>query len=310
MSEITHLIDAAAAGDRQAAADLLPLVYDELRKLAAARMAAEKPGHTLNATALVHEAYLRLVGDQQFGEPGTLLRGRGGSDAANPGQPRPRSQATEASRRARTGRASRSDRFPRRRTPTSCCRSMSCSPVSERKTPPRRGSLSFTSSAGSPSRRRARPWVSPGRSPTGTGSTREPGSARRWKNNSECARHFSPGWGIESRSRRLGRQILTHPGGEPWPSMPHERNPFSWPRRTWPIRRSVQRTWTASAAVMPPSANGSRRSYGPRCLAITTSPHRRCDRRLRPGATGGGNRGLADAETRSRSVAGLAHSRL
>src|SRR4051812_33737645 len=66
MSEITHLLDAAAAGDRQAAADLLPLVYDELRKLAAARMAAEKPGHTLNATALVHEAYLRLIGDQHF----------------------------------------------------------------------------------------------------------------------------------------------------------------------------------------------------------------------------------------------------
>jgi RNA polymerase sigma factor (TIGR02999 family) len=70
MSEITHLIDAAAAGDRQAAADLLPLVYDELRRLAAARMAAERPGHTLNATALVHEAYLRLVGDQQFGNQG------------------------------------------------------------------------------------------------------------------------------------------------------------------------------------------------------------------------------------------------
>ena len=70
MSEITHLIDVAAAGDRQAAADLLPLVYDELRKLAAARMAAEKPGHTLNATALVHEAYLRLVGDQQFENQG------------------------------------------------------------------------------------------------------------------------------------------------------------------------------------------------------------------------------------------------
>ncbi len=66
MSEITHLIDAAAAGDRQAAADLLPLVYDELRKLAAARMAAEKPGHTLDATALVHEAYLRLIPDQHF----------------------------------------------------------------------------------------------------------------------------------------------------------------------------------------------------------------------------------------------------
>ncbi len=56
----------AAAGDRKAAADLLPLVYDELRMLAAARMAAEAPGHTLDATALVHEAYLRLVGDQQF----------------------------------------------------------------------------------------------------------------------------------------------------------------------------------------------------------------------------------------------------
>jgi len=66
MSDVTRLLDAAAAGDRKAAADLLPLVYDELRKLAAARMAAEAPGHTLDATALVHEAYLRLIGDQQF----------------------------------------------------------------------------------------------------------------------------------------------------------------------------------------------------------------------------------------------------
>jgi RNA polymerase sigma factor (TIGR02999 family) len=66
VSEITQLLEAAAAGDGQAAADLFPLVYDELRKLAAARMAAERPGHTLDATALVHEAYLRLVGDQYF----------------------------------------------------------------------------------------------------------------------------------------------------------------------------------------------------------------------------------------------------
>jgi RNA polymerase sigma factor (TIGR02999 family) len=66
MSDVTRLLDAAAAGDRRAAADLLPLVYDELRKLAAARMAAEAPGHTLDATALVHEAYFRLVGDQHF----------------------------------------------------------------------------------------------------------------------------------------------------------------------------------------------------------------------------------------------------
>jgi RNA polymerase sigma factor (TIGR02999 family) len=66
MVEITHLLDSAAAGDRRAAAQLLPLVYDELRSLAAAKMVAEAPGHTLSATALVHEAYLRLVGDQQF----------------------------------------------------------------------------------------------------------------------------------------------------------------------------------------------------------------------------------------------------
>ena len=66
MPEITQILDAAAAGDRQAAAQILPLVYDELRKLAAARLAVEAPGHTLNATALVHKAYLRLVGDQKF----------------------------------------------------------------------------------------------------------------------------------------------------------------------------------------------------------------------------------------------------
>jgi RNA polymerase sigma factor (TIGR02999 family) len=66
MPDVTHLLEAAAGGDRKAAAELLPLVYDELRKLAAARMAGEAPGHTLDATALVHEAYLRLVGDQHF----------------------------------------------------------------------------------------------------------------------------------------------------------------------------------------------------------------------------------------------------
>ena len=66
MSEVTQLLEAAQGGDRQAAAALLPLVYAELRKLAAAKMARESPDHTLDATALVHEAYLRLVGDQQF----------------------------------------------------------------------------------------------------------------------------------------------------------------------------------------------------------------------------------------------------
>jgi RNA polymerase sigma factor (TIGR02999 family) len=66
MSDVTRLLESAAAGDRKAAAELLPLVYNELRRLAAARMAGEAPGHTLDATALVHEAYLRLVGDPQF----------------------------------------------------------------------------------------------------------------------------------------------------------------------------------------------------------------------------------------------------
>jgi RNA polymerase sigma factor (TIGR02999 family) len=61
MADVTSMLDAAAAGDRSAAAELLPLVYDELRKLAAARMAAERPGQTLDATGLVHEAYVRLV---------------------------------------------------------------------------------------------------------------------------------------------------------------------------------------------------------------------------------------------------------
>ncbi|MBA4064909.1 MAG: RNA polymerase subunit sigma [Isosphaera sp.] len=67
MPDLTRTLDAAAAGDPQAAAELLPLVYDELRKLAAARVAAEKPGQTLQATALVHEAYLRLAGGQPDG---------------------------------------------------------------------------------------------------------------------------------------------------------------------------------------------------------------------------------------------------
>src|SRR5262249_29504279 len=66
MSEVTRILSAIEQGDPQAAAQLLPLVYDELRRLAAAQLDREKPGQTLEATALVHEAYLRLVGDQQF----------------------------------------------------------------------------------------------------------------------------------------------------------------------------------------------------------------------------------------------------
>jgi RNA polymerase sigma factor (TIGR02999 family) len=62
MTEVTRILSAIEGGDPQAAEQLLPLVYDELRKLAAQKLAQEKPGQTLQATALVHEAYLRLVG--------------------------------------------------------------------------------------------------------------------------------------------------------------------------------------------------------------------------------------------------------
>src|SRR5262245_33646705 len=65
MSDVSRILSAASAGDPRAAEELLPLVYDELRKLAAVRLAEEKPGQTLQATALVHEAYLRLVGNEE-----------------------------------------------------------------------------------------------------------------------------------------------------------------------------------------------------------------------------------------------------
>jgi RNA polymerase sigma factor (TIGR02999 family) len=99
MSHVTHLIDAVAAGDQMAAAQLLPIVYDELRSLAAARLAAEKRGQTLQATALVHEAYLRLVD----AEKGPLWDGRGHFFAA----------AAEAMRRILVDRARGKARFKR-----------------------------------------------------------------------------------------------------------------------------------------------------------------------------------------------------
>jgi hypothetical protein len=80
MPDGTRLPDVAAAGDRKTTADLLPPVYDELRGLAVARMASESPGQTLDATALVHEAYRRLVGDQRADGRGHFFatEGRGG----------------------------------------------------------------------------------------------------------------------------------------------------------------------------------------------------------------------------------------
>ena len=64
-SDVTHILSAIEQGDAHAAEQLLPLVYEELRKLAAQKLAQEKPGQTLEATALVHEAYVRLVDAEQ-----------------------------------------------------------------------------------------------------------------------------------------------------------------------------------------------------------------------------------------------------
>lgn len=72
MSEVTRLLDAVERGEPQAAEELLPLVYEELRRLATAKMAQERPGQTLQPTALVHEAWLRLVADE-----GVRFEGRG-----------------------------------------------------------------------------------------------------------------------------------------------------------------------------------------------------------------------------------------
>src|SRR5215510_6687938 len=70
MSEVTRILNAIEHGEPHAAEQLLPVVYNELRRLAAAQMAREKPGQTIDATALVHEAYLRLAGDQKFDSRG------------------------------------------------------------------------------------------------------------------------------------------------------------------------------------------------------------------------------------------------
>jgi hypothetical protein len=90
MADVTRLLEAAAAGDPKAADELLTLVYQELRQLAAARMAEEKPGQTLQATALVHEAYLRWSAASQT---------HGGTAAGTSSPPPPRPCAASSSRR-------------------------------------------------------------------------------------------------------------------------------------------------------------------------------------------------------------------
>lgn len=75
MNDVTQLLNAIERGERKAAEELLPLVYDELRKLAAQRLSRESPGQTLQATALVHEAYVRLIGDDKSEAAGWDHRG-------------------------------------------------------------------------------------------------------------------------------------------------------------------------------------------------------------------------------------------
>jgi RNA polymerase sigma factor (TIGR02999 family) len=97
MSDVTRILSQIESGDPSAAEQLLPLVYEELRKLAAAKLAQEKPGQTLQATALVHEAYVRLVGQQGS----TSWEGRGHFFAA----------AAEAMRRILVEQARRKKRL-------------------------------------------------------------------------------------------------------------------------------------------------------------------------------------------------------
>ena len=75
MADVTQILRRIEEGDRDAADELLPVLYDELRRLAAHKLAGERPGQTLQPTALVHEAYLRLVGGSEAGDPGWEGRG-------------------------------------------------------------------------------------------------------------------------------------------------------------------------------------------------------------------------------------------
>jgi len=121
MSDVTRILSQIESGDPSAAEQLLPLVYDELRKLAAAKLSHEKPGQTLQATALVHEAYLRLVGSQGTRDTGLGIEGSAAEGlpfAPSPQPPAPSfnsrghffAAAAEAMRRILVERARRSGR--------------------------------------------------------------------------------------------------------------------------------------------------------------------------------------------------------
>ncbi len=108
MCEVTRILGKIEAGDPSAAEQLLPLVYDELRKLAAAKMAQEKPDQTLQATALVHEAYIAAGGGESaavLGQPPPFLCGCGGSHAAHSRGKRARRRSVKHGGQRRAGRS-------------------------------------------------------------------------------------------------------------------------------------------------------------------------------------------------------------
>ena len=124
MCDVTRILGKIEAGDPSAAEQLLPLVYEELRKLAAAKMAQEKPDQTLQATALVHEAYIRLVDVEQgsaLGQPGPFLCGGRRGHAADSGRAGPPQEAAEARGRVSAGRPVRRRDPTIRRRPSEIC---------------------------------------------------------------------------------------------------------------------------------------------------------------------------------------------
>ena len=83
--DVTQMLIAYSDGDRTVLDSLLPLVYDELRRIAASYLKGERPDHTLQPTALVHEAYMRLINQRQLAQSDPISRAGGADDAANSG---------------------------------------------------------------------------------------------------------------------------------------------------------------------------------------------------------------------------------
>ena len=123
MADVTQILNAIEHGDPRAAAELLPLVYDELRSLPRPRLANEKPGQTLQATALVHEAYLRLVGvraEPGLEQPRSLLRRRGRGHAPHPRRCTPAASRPTSAAADRASRPGRDDVGRHGAGPTTC----------------------------------------------------------------------------------------------------------------------------------------------------------------------------------------------